>query len=138
LRLAVAAVKVAADMQRGWEQPLANPDQELSFSASDFTRHAPVPAAGRAALLARVGVLLRTDNWGWKSASYGASREAWSFSIDRRVRRFREVTDVADFWRRNHPASQPAADGTVGTVMPDPLGVLTRDVGRGRVTTGSD
>ncbi len=121
VRLAVAAVGLAADMQRSWEQPLASPGVELSFAAADLTRRALVPAAGRAVLLARVGVLLRTDNWGWKSASHGVTPEAWSFSLDRRVRRFRGVADVADFWARAHPPSQPAPGVTDGTRMPDQL-----------------
>lgn len=124
LRLVVAAVGLAADMQRSWEPPAADRDAELTFTASDLVREVLMPAAGRAVLLARVGALLRTENWGWKTAGHGAKRNAWSFSIDRRVRRFRGVADVADFWARTHPPLERAGGEAAVTPTPAGLGIL--------------
>jgi predicted nucleotide-binding protein len=119
LRLVVAAVALAAQMQRAWEPPADDRDAELAFTASDLAREVQQPVADRALLLARVGALLRTENWGWKAASRGVAPDAWSFSIDRRVRRFRGVADVEDFWTRAHPPSQ-----TLGGADAPPLSVV--------------
>ncbi len=116
LRLVVAAVELAARMQQTCEPPLASRDTELSFTASDLAGEVQMPTDRRALPLARVGALLRTENWGWKSASHGAAPDEWSFSIDRRVRRFRGVADLADFWTRAHPPSQPAPAQLAGYV----------------------
>ncbi|WP_299960518.1 TIR domain-containing protein [uncultured Modestobacter sp.] len=118
LRLAVAAVGLAAQLHRDWEPPVADRNEELVFTAADLSERLPVPAAGRAALLAQVGALLRTESWGWRSASHGATSDAWSFSIDRSVRRFRDVVDVSDFWERAHPMVRPGAGDTVGAPAP--------------------
>ncbi len=118
LRLVVAAVGLAARMQQGWEPPAANSGAELTFAATDLDKEVLVPAAGRSVLLARVGALLRTENWGWKIAGHGDSSDAWTFSIDRRVRRFRGVADVADFWARAHPPLEPDEDAQVASHIP--------------------
>jgi len=122
LRLVVAAVGLAARMQQGWEPPAANRGAELTFDAADLVKEVLVPAAGRSVLLARVGALLRTENWGWKNAGHGATSDAWTFSIDRRVRRFRGVADVADFWARAHPPLEPDEDAQVASHIPARLG----------------
>lgn len=48
--------------------------------------------------MARVGRLLMEEQWGWRVA--GADGERWDFELGRSVRRFREVSDVEDYWRR--------------------------------------
>lgn len=128
LRLVVAAVGLAGRMQQGWEPPAANRGAELTFAAADLVQEVLVSAAGRSVLLARVGALLRPENWGWKTASHGSTSDVWKFSIDRRVRRFRGVADVADFWARAHPSLEPAEDAQVVSDIPARLGILAAPV----------
>jgi predicted nucleotide-binding protein len=123
LRLVVAAVGFAAQMQRRWTPPAEDPNAELSLTASQIGRELQLPAADSAVLLARVGALLRTDNWGWSVASHGDAPDAWSFTIDRRVRRFRGVSGVDDFWVRAHPPSP--VEGANAPPLTTRLGIST-------------
>lgn len=124
LRLVVAAVSQAAQAQRTWEAPADDRDADLCFTASDLAREADLPVDNRARLLTRVGALLRTENWGWSTAGHGATPADWSFTVDRRVRRFRAVTDISDFWARAHPQPQPAASEEVLASAPSRLDIL--------------
>ena len=127
LQLVVAAIGLAARLQQTWDPPTADRDTELSFTASDLARHEEISTAGRALPLARVGALLRTENWGWSSASHGVTPDAWSFTIDRRVRRFRGVVNFTDLCSRVRPPSQLASPPLVASeaVMPPATGRLS-------------
>jgi len=102
LRLVVDAVRLAADIQREWEPPTNERGAEPMFTAADLIQKRMVPVTGRPVLLARVGALLQSESWGWTGAGH-ATRDAWSFSLGRRLRRFRDVADLADLWDRTHP-----------------------------------
>jgi hypothetical protein len=97
VRAFLAAVGHAADLEG-----LLEPGQPAAQLASDsFVQSVVLPAAGRQDLVARLGEILGVENWGWSSASHGDG--AWSFVIDRRVRRIRDATGVEDYWTRTHP-----------------------------------
>jgi hypothetical protein len=92
LRLVAHAVELEAQQE---------PDQPVRMSRADVERTVRLPAAGRADLLARAGEILRAERWGWTTAGAGPD---WSFVIDRRVRAFKGVVSVDDYWARAHPA----------------------------------
>lgn len=92
LRLVRQAATLEARRQVGQPEP--------RLSVYDVQPAGVLPVAGRRELLARVGELLRMEHWGRTSASEGPD---WAFAFDRRVRRFRGVASVEDYWDRAHP-----------------------------------
>jgi len=105
----VQAVRLAADLDRTWQPPSADPDALPTLTPELLASAVPLPAAGRSEVLRRVGALLLVENWGWSGASRSSE---WSFTVDRRVRRFRDVTDVTDYLRRAHPMQQASASAS--------------------------
>lgn len=87
----IEAVRLAAEMQRDWPCPSEDTD-EPRLETADLVSRARLPAAGRNALLTRVGLLLQVEPWGWSSANVGEAD--WSFVLSRGVRRFRGVKDL--------------------------------------------
>ncbi len=102
----VRAVRYAAEVDRTWQPPAADPDALPTLTPDLLASAVPLPAAGRSEVLRRVGALLLVEHWGWSSASGSPN---WSFTFDRRVRRFRDVTDVTDYLSRAYPDQQTSA-----------------------------
>jgi hypothetical protein len=99
LKLFVDVVRLAADLERDWIGLPAEQDTEPTLSSADLRNHLVLPAAGREALLRQVGHFLSVEPWGWTSGGSDGNG-GWRFSFDRRVRRFRDVTDLQDYWSR--------------------------------------
>jgi hypothetical protein len=114
LDLFLAVVAHAAALEAERDVGEAKP----TLSATDVHRLvARVPAAIRPDLVARIGEILKVENWGWSGRSEGPP---WSFTFGRRVRPFRGISSLADYWELAHPhdgeAMQPQQTiGTAGT-----------------------
>lgn len=103
----VATVRLAAEIDQEWDALADRLEAQPTLTSAKVIHAVPLPAAGRSELLGRVGALLLTENWGWSGASGEAGAAEWHFTIDRRVRRFRGVVDIADYWTRAHPTPPP-------------------------------
>lgn len=102
LQIFVSAIRHAVDLERVLEP--GDPPAKLTSAA--IAQAVPLPAAGRSDSIARLGVVLGVDAWGW---TVGGSHEGtWEYTFDRRVRRFRGVTSVEDYWAAAHPEPIPA------------------------------
>lgn len=99
LQAFLAAIRYAADLEHRREPE----DPPAELSSETIAESIAIPAAGRADFITCLGELLRVENWGWSRASYGNG--SWSFAIDRRIRRFRGVESIQDYWIRAHPDS---------------------------------
>lgn len=137
----LAAVRLAADLDRAWVPPPNEPEADPILTVDALVKSVQLPASGRPALLARVRALLLAEPWGWNNGG-GPSPDGWSFTISRKVRRFRDVTDVADYWARargstpeehvapNNTAPQRARSGRpLEMTMPTP-NASERSLGR--------
>jgi hypothetical protein len=94
LGLFLEIVRFAAQLEQAIE--LGEPYPALS--SDSIARGVSLPAAGRAQTVARLGEILRVENWGYSTASRDGPN--WRFQLDRRVRRLRGVTGVQDYWDR--------------------------------------
>lgn len=104
-------IRHAAELEQ--EQMPGEPKPELTSAI--IAEHVSLPAEGGADLVRRLGAVLRVEPWGWAGASH--NEEAWSFTVDRRVRRLRGVTTVADYWARTR--EETAGSATPKSPEPD-------------------
>lgn len=119
LKVFVSAVRHAAALERGLEFG----ERVARLSAEAVSKTIDLPAAGRDQALARLGAILKVEPWGW--TSYTGSASQWSFDVDRRVRRFRDVSSIEDYLARTRttgvvgdapqsdlPEQQPSQEAT--------------------------
>lgn len=95
-------------------------DPEAMLHASDLLGHSRVgTGSGRntADLVRRVGLMLGAEHWGWSSYSIGTpdGPPTWSFTLTRRIRQLRDVTDLETYWQSIHPATESVTQ--VGTAQ---------------------
>jgi hypothetical protein len=107
----LATIRYATELHDG---SLAN-DLDLEISSASIGNALALPAAGRADLVVRLGRILEVEPWGWES-SQSDERDGWRFTIDRRIRRLRDITTAADYWDRVH---ENQAGQQVGTAQPE-------------------
>ncbi len=100
VRLFLDTVRLACEAEQ--ELPLAAGDKPL-LTSEDANRRLPLPAAGRAEVLWRLGQVLLVEQWGYNVSGTNSENQSWSFAISRQVRRFRGLQDLADYWQRAHP-----------------------------------
>lgn len=98
-------VGLAATMESGREPGSPEP----TITPDIASRHLRLPAAGRSDLLDRAGEVLGAEQWGWTGWGRDAETAVWSFSFDRRVRRFRGVNSIEHYWSLAHPAESVEA-----------------------------
>lgn len=110
LALVALAVELESDRPPGGPAP--------TLDAASAERRLRLPAAGRAELLARAGSVLATEPWGWSGHSPADSDRSWSFTFDRRVRRFRGVAALEDYWNLAHPEPSPPVGLPASIVLP--------------------
>jgi uncharacterized protein (TIGR02391 family) len=99
LQLLGLAATLEAERQPGEPEPTLTADD-----AARSLRH-PAPA-GPSDLLARAGHVLAVEQWGWTQHSLQSDAPSWSFTVDRRVRPFRDVTSIESYWNIAHPEQQ--------------------------------
>lgn len=114
LGLFVDAVRYGAELHRTWAGLPTEATDDPVIKGAALPHAIQMPASGRDQLLRCLQVLLENENWGWKSASHGLE---WTFTLDRRVRAFRDVIDVHDYLVRRYgpdtppPIKESALDG---------------------------
>lgn len=95
------AVEAEAEDPRSADQPSITANQVIR-GASDGQTRADSPET--AMLARRVGLLVVNEPWtSWSSLYEGG----WEIRPDRRVRRYRDVVNIADYWDRRVTAMQP-------------------------------
>jgi hypothetical protein len=97
LDLFLAVVRHAAAVERAYDPPADQPNLQAGLTAADVATVLGLSLPEDAALLTRLSVLLSTERWGWTSFG-GLGTEAWTVGVDREVRRFRNVRDIATYW----------------------------------------
>ena len=85
-------------------------EQEPLITSGTIARAIPIPAAGRVEQIARLGAILEVEPWGW-SRRTGNDEGVWSYTVDRRVRRLRDVSDATDYWSRTRETNASTAPG---------------------------
>jgi TIR domain len=111
VRYFLEVVRFAAELERSWPgRPIEETDEPV-LKAPDVVQRLQFPAAGREALLTRLGLLgllLEVESWGWQGASAAGSPD-WQFWLSRQVRRFRGVKDLDQYWSiRTYQSEQPS------------------------------
>lgn len=114
--LFLALVKLAAELEaeRLPSEPAATLDASI---AGD---RLPLPAAGQAQLLARAEPVLAAEWWGWTQHAPATPERSWSFTFDRRVRKFRDMSSLEDYWDLAHddPAPKSPLNSSMATTLP--------------------
>ena len=96
VRYFLEVVRFAAELERSWPGRPEEETDEPILKAPDVVQRLQFPAAGREALLTRLGLLLEVEPWGWQTASPGSPD--WQSGLNRQVRRFRGVKDLEQYW----------------------------------------
>lgn len=97
LQAFVDVIRYAAELHRLW-RPGDPTSAEPVLTDAQVRQHVPLPAAGRDAMLSRLGELLQTEHWGWVGAQRG--EQGWQFNLGRDVRQFRNVRNIDDYQAR--------------------------------------
>jgi hypothetical protein len=108
----LGATRRAAVIEREWMGP--STPEGPTLTAEDVVQHLALPAAGRAALVARLGLELVVEPWGWASARLRAT--AWSFGLTREVRRFRAVDSLDEYWEQREARGRSASTSPAATL----------------------
>lgn len=96
-------LRVATGVQKGWQPPTGNPGARPSLTDTEYVNQAKgLPAAGRRDLLQLLFLLLRNETSIWSGLSGPDAEGHWQVTFDRRIRAFRGVTDLDDYWDRRH------------------------------------
>lgn len=110
--LFLSVVRLAATLERAWIGPPVEDSKVPRLTDGDVRRALVLPAAGREALLGRVGQLLIEESWGWRSA--GAEGGQWDFQLGRSVRRFRNIKGLEDYWNACTVAVRGSSNDLLG------------------------
>jgi len=106
-------LRVATSIQKGWQPPADNPDARPSLTDADYVREATVvPAAGRRDLLQLLFLLLHNETSAWSGLAGPDAEGHWRVTLDRRIRAFRGVTDLNEYWTRRHKPWESRSDPT--------------------------
>lgn len=117
-----AFLQVVAEAAR-LEAARQSPSAEIRLTTTEVRRLLGLRPSQRrsTSLLRRLRSMLNVEHCGWTQFS---GDENWSFTFDRRVRRFRNVSSVSDYWSRAHPdpvlpsAIAPASDAALVAASP--------------------
>lgn len=108
VQLFLDSLRLAAEFEVS--SPTHFPDL-AELTSKDARVRLALPAAGQDDVLWRLGLLLTVDNWGWTSNNLNPSVKSWSFGLNRRVRSYRGVRDVGDYWTHRERELAPALSG---------------------------
>jgi predicted nucleotide-binding protein len=122
LSLYVEFVRLATEVERFWQPPLERPDALPDVREADF--------AGKSLLLPDIGadylrllpLIIKVEQAGWAGLAQ-QSDGRWTVTLTREIRRFRNVTDIDDYWTKRYKPwesrpqapAQPVASYQAGT-----------------------
>lgn len=119
--LFIASVALATQLEA--RATLAEPDPTLTAASvveadSGVVLSDPNPDDQ----LRRLGLVLGAEPWGWSSYSQGdvsSGPPSWSFTLGRRVRKLRGVSDIDTYWSVVHSSPEPqVTEQVVAQVSP--------------------
>jgi hypothetical protein len=104
----IEVVRLAAELERSWPGRPSEETDEPILKPGDVVQRVQFPAAGRDALLTRLGLLLAVEPWGWQQSASAGSPD-WRFVVSRRVRPFRGIRNLEQYWSiRTRQTEQPS------------------------------
>lgn len=125
----VQFVRKAAELQRFWAPSTHTRQETPSLTKADALQLLEVPGGLSEGLLTRLYLLLSGEPWGGAGSGSNEPEGTWIVYFDRRVRAFRDVVDLEDYWERRYrppeweaeltPAPEPAAQTAHAPVPPD-------------------
>jgi TIR domain-containing protein len=118
LSIFLQLTQIAVFTEKGWEPPPGAPEGAAALTTAEFAAQAShLPAAGRPHLMQLVFLMLKAEpSWGWTGLSGPDADGQWTITIDRRIRAFRGVQTIDDYWsRRFKPweTQRPIPTGTL-------------------------
>jgi hypothetical protein len=117
LTLICAVLRYAVDVEREFEPPPGCLDSKPVLTSNEVASRFDL--VEKADLLDRVGAMLAAEPWGRKVTPVNGS--AWALEINRSVRRFRDVTEIAGY-----AAAKRASDGAPRVSTVDGLALPAR------------
>jgi hypothetical protein len=101
-------IRVATGVEKGWEPPPDSPDATPSLTDQEYVSQAHgLPAAGRVLLLQLLFELLHTESSVWTGLNGPDADGHWQASFNRRIRVYRNVTDLDAYWTRRYKSWEP-------------------------------
>jgi DNA-binding PadR family transcriptional regulator len=102
-------IRVATTTEREWIPPSDDPDASPALTDQEYAKQArDLPAAGRSDLLRMLFQLVKSEPCGWGGLGGPDAEGHWTVTLDRRVRSFRGLADLDDYWSRRHKSWEPA------------------------------
>ena len=121
LSLFLDFIRLAVKTEEEWIPTTDDPSKLPTLTDLDLARlsgFAQLSDSDQARQTRLVPLYLQSENWGWSGFGTG-DQGHWQVTFDRRVRGFRGVTDLEDYWsRRPKPWPEPA-EPTAQTVIED-------------------
>jgi hypothetical protein len=125
LSIFLQLVQIAAATEKGWEPPPGAQDGAApTLTTAQFAVQAPnLPAAGRQHLLQLVFLMLKPEtSVGWTGLGGPDANGQWTITLDRRIRAFRGVQSIDDYWSRRYKPWE-AQRPTPATTLPFSTGL---------------
>lgn len=96
-------IRVATGVEKGWQPPPDTPEVQPSLTDQEYARQArELPAAGRQHLLHLLFLLIHSEPSVWMSTGGPDAEGHWRVTFNRRIRPFRNVTDLGEYWARRY------------------------------------
>ena len=137
----VQFVRKAAELQRLWAPSTPTRNETPSLTKAEAATFLEVPGGLSERLLTRLYLLLNGEPWGGAGGGSNEAEGTWIVNFDRRVRAFRDVVDLEDYWERRYrpqewdaelaPALKPAAQAAPTQVPPDRVAAKLAELGGG-------
>jgi len=115
VRLFLDVIRLATEAEAGAPLDVTEP---AALGSEEVRTRLTLPAAGREEVLWRLSRVLLVEQWGYTHSSANPQTRTWSFTLNRQVRRFRDVQDLGDYWRRAHPQADPPAPPASALELP--------------------
>lgn len=114
-------IRVATGVERGWQPPPDNPEATPGLTDQEYAREAQrLPAAGRPHLLRLLFLLIHSEPSLWMSTTGPDDEGHWHATFDRRIRPFRNVTDLDAYWALRYKSWEPPAETPAATPAREP------------------
>jgi hypothetical protein len=102
LKAFVQFVRKAAEIQKFWAPTTPTDNQSPSLTSAEAAAFLDIPDGMASVALAQLYLLLDAEPWGGFSSGANEAEGTWSVYFDRRVRPFRDVVDLEDYWERRY------------------------------------
>lgn len=113
-------LRVATETEKAWRPPPETPEAHPSLTDQDYANLSHgLPAAGRQHLLQLLFRLIHSEYGAWNTLSGPDADGHWRVTFDRRIRQYRNVTDLHTYWTKRPKYWEPRPEAQTSGPSPE-------------------